>query len=74
MTHSAQTSLFTSGRIYSSHQYITNIYQVVINTEDGESYEYEVEADNFAEATKMAENYANGLMEDITYIEVYGYK
>ena len=39
--------------------------------EDGESYEYEVEADTFADATKQAENFAMDLMVDITYIECY---
>ena len=48
-----------------------NFYSVVVNTEDGESYDYEVEADTFAEATKIAEGFANDLMVDITYIEVY---
>ena len=42
-----------------------------INTEDGECYEYEVEADNFTEATRQAEDYAYSLCVDITYIEVY---
>ena len=59
-----------------------NLYQVVVrsalgtlrsskNTEEGESYEYEVEADTFAKATEIAEGFANDLMVDITYIECY---
>jgi hypothetical protein len=44
---------------------------VVVNCEDGEYYEYEVEADTFAEATKQAEDMALDLMADITFIEVY---
>lgn len=72
MVHTVQTSIFTHSRLYSQHQYIAgNLYQVVVNTEEGESYEYEVEADTFAEATQMAEDLANDLMTDITYIEVY---
>ncbi len=72
MTHPVQTtSLFKSTRLYSTRYYSGNLYQVVVNTEDGESYEYEVEADTFAEATKQAENFANDLMVDITYIECY---
>lgn len=46
-------------------------YQVVINTEDGEQYEYEVEADTFGDAATQAENLANSLMADITIVEVY---
>lgn len=71
MTHSVQQSFFTGGRIYSQRRYISDIYQVVVNTEDGGSYEYEVEADSYGEAAQQAENFANDLMEDITYIEVY---
>ena len=51
--------------------YYPGNYNVVINCEDGEFYEYEVEADTFAEATEIAENMALDLMADITYIEVY---
>jgi len=72
MVHTVQSSFFTHGRSYSQHKYLAGgLYQVIVNTEDGESYEYEVEADTFAEATKMAEDLANDLMADITYIEVY---
>ena len=42
MTHSIQKSFFTSGRLYNKRYYPGNFYQVVINTEDGESYEYEI--------------------------------
>lgn len=51
--------------------YPGNIYNVIVNCEDGEYYEYEVEADTFAKATEIAENMALDLMADITYIEVY---
>lgn len=72
MTHPVQTSsLFNKSRLYSNRYYSGNLYQVVVNTEDGESYEYEVEADTFADATKQAENFAIDLMVDITYIECY---
>ena len=47
------------------------LFLVVINTEEGESYEYEVEADDFAKATEIAQNFANDLMVDITYVECY---
>ena len=71
MTHNVQTSIFTHGRIRNRRYYPANFYTVVVNTEDGESYEYEVEADTFADATHQAEDMANSLMTDITYIEVY---
>ena len=71
MTHSIQSSFFTSGRINDHRRYPGNFYTVVVNTEEGEYYEYEIEADTFAEATHQAEEMANSLMTDITYIEVY---
>ena len=71
MTHSIQTSFFTHSRLYNKRHYMGNLYQVIVNTEEGESYEYEVEADTFAQATEIAEGLANDLMADITYIEVY---
>ena len=71
MTHSIQKSVFTSCRINNHRRYPGNFYNVVVNTEEGESYEYEVEADTFAEATAQAEELANSLMADITFIEVY---
>lgn len=69
MTHNIQTSFFTHGRLHS--HFAGNLYKAVVNTEDGEYYEYEIEADTFAEATAQAEEMANSLMADITYIEVY---
>ena len=71
MTQNVQTSVFTRSRLYSKRYYPGNIYNVVINCENGEYYEYEVEADTFAEATKQAEEMALDLMADITFIEVY---
>ena len=72
MTHSVQTSsFFNKSRLYSNRFYSGNFYLVVINTEEGESYEYEVEADTFADATRMADEFAMDLMADITYIECY---
>ena len=71
MTHSIQSSFFTSGKLYSKRCYPGNLYQVLINTEEGEQYEYEVEADTFAKATEIAEEMANDMLTDIPYIEVY---
>ncbi len=72
MTHSILTSsLSCQNRHYGKHYYRNNLYQVVINTEDGDVYEYEVEADSFSDASRQAENLAMDLMADITYIECY---
>ena len=70
MTHNIQTAnLFTHARLVSKYPY--KIYTVVVNTEDEGSFEYEVEADSFGEATAKAEEMANSLSADITFIEVY---
>lgn len=71
MVHTVQTSFLSYSRLYNKRYYPGNFYQVIVNTEEGESYEYEVEADTFAQATEIAEGFANDLMTDITYIEVY---
>jgi hypothetical protein len=71
MTATVQTSFFNHTCLQSRRFYSGNFYTVYINTEDGECYEYEVEADNFTEATRQAEDYAYSLCVDITYIEVY---
>ena len=49
----------------------SNLYQVVINGEDGEYLEYEIEADSYAEASAKAEMLAADAMVDIIYIEAY---
>jgi hypothetical protein len=71
MTASVQTSFFSRTRLFNKRYYSGNLYTVYVNTEDGESHEYEVEADSFAEATRQAEEMAYSLYIDITYIEVY---
>lgn len=71
MTASVQTSFFSRSRSFNKRYYSGNLYTVYVNTEDGESHEYEVEADSFAEATRQAEEMAYSLYIDITYIEVY---
>lgn len=70
MTHNVQTSTYTRTSLFANHYYL-NLYQAVINTEDGEIYEFEVEADSFHDATEKAEQYAYSLGVDITYVEVY---
>ena len=49
----------------------SNLYQVIINGEDGEYLEYEIEADSYAEASAKAEMLAADAMVDISYIEAY---
>lgn len=49
----------------------SNLYQVVINGEDGEYIEYEIEADSHSEASAKAEALAADSFIDISYIEVY---
>lgn len=49
----------------------SNLYQVVINGEDGEYMEYEIEADSHSEASAKAEALAADSFIDISYIEVY---
>lgn len=72
MTHSVQKSeLFNHVRLNNGKRYPSCIFQVVVNTEEDGSYEYEVEADTFAEATKIAEEMAYSLSVDISYIEIY---
>ena len=71
MTNNVQTSIISHTRLFRNHYYLGNLYQAVINTEDGESYEYEVEANSFHDATEQAEQYAYSLGVDITYVEVY---
>lgn len=74
MTHNIQkSSLFTHAKLQDGKNPF-QIFQVVINTEDGESFEYEVEADSFSEAAAVAEDMANSLEEDISYIEVYRFE
>lgn len=72
MTHSVQKSeLFNHVRLNNGKRYPSIFFQVVVNTEEDGSYEYEVEADTFAEATQIAEEMAYSLSVDISYIEIY---
>ena len=49
----------------------SNLYQVVINGEDGEYVEYEIEADSHSEASAKAEALAADSFINIISIEVY---
>lgn len=75
MTHSIQSqSLFNHSKLYSRKRYPSRLFQVVVNTEDDGTYEYEIEADTFAEATGIAEEMANSLSVDILFIEIYNFE
>lgn len=73
MTHTAVHSEFVSMGFNRKRRaaFPHNIFQVVVNGEDGECAEYEVEADSYAEATAIAENLASDSMINISVIEVY---
>ena len=71
MVHVTLESKLSFGPSRSRHEVCSNLYRVVVNGEDGESYKYEnIEANSFAEASRKGENLAHGLV-DIQYIEVY---
>ena len=70
MAHVSLESKLNFGLREPRHISIRNLYKVVINGEEGESFEFEVEADSFAEASSQGEDLAAGLV-DIQYIEVY---
>lgn len=71
MVHVTLESKLSFGQSRSSHEVCSNLYRVVVNGEDGESYEYEnIEANSFSEASRKGEILARGLV-DIQYIEVY---
>lgn len=69
MTQNIQSSFIKSSRI--NKFYSGNFYQVKVNTEDGEVYEFELEADTYSQAMAQAEFRAESLMVDVTYVEVY---
>ncbi len=48
-----------------------NIYQVIVEGEEGEYAEYEIEADSHSEAASLAESMATDSMIDIQNIQVY---
>jgi len=70
MVHVTLESKLSFGPSRSRHQVSSNLYKVIVNGEDGEYYEYDVEADSFSEASRKGESLARGIV-DIQYIEVY---
>ena len=76
MTHTSLYSEFLSINENRSRKsfYSKNIYQVVVNGEDGEYTEYEIEAKSKEEAHAIAERLAAESMINIMYIEVNLYE
>ena len=72
MVHTTFNSEYHFGKRSSRQvELASNLYQVVINGEDGEYIEYEIEADSHSEASAKAEALAADSFVDISYIEVY---
>jgi hypothetical protein len=72
MVHTTFNSEYHFGKRSSRQvELSSNLYQVVINGEDGEYMEYEIEADSHSEASAKAEALAADSFVDISYIEVY---
>ena len=72
MVHTTFKSEYHFNRRSSRQVELTsNLYQVVINGEDGEYVEYEIEADSHSEASAKAEALAADSFINIIYIEVY---
>lgn len=72
MVHTTFNSEYHFGKRSSRQvELSSNLYQVVINGEDGEYIEYEIEADSHSEASAKAEALATDSFVDISYIEVY---
>ncbi len=70
MVHVTLESKMSFGRRSYSYMTSNNLYRVVVNGEDGEYYEYEVEADSFSDASRQGESLAAGMV-DVQFIEVY---
>lgn len=72
MVHTTFNSEYHFGKRSSRQvELSSNLYQVVINGEDGEYIEYEIKADSHSEASAKAEALAADSFIDISYIEVY---
>ena len=72
MVHTTFNSEYHFGKRSSRQvELSSNLYQVVINGEDGEYIEYEIEAESHSEASAKAEALAADSFVGISYIEVY---
>ena len=76
MTHTSLYSEFLSINENRSRKafHSKNIYQVVVNGEDGEYAEFEIEAKSQEQAEAIAERLAAESMVNIMYIEVNLYE
>ena len=70
MVHVTLESKMSFGSRKHSYMASSNLYRVVVNSEEGEYYEYEVEADSFSDASRQGESLSAGMV-DVQYIEVY---
>lgn len=70
MVHTTLNSVMHSG-IRSHRRINKDLFQVVVNGEEGEYYTYEIEAESHSEASAIAEELVSGNMINIQYIEVY---
>ena len=70
MVHTTVKSVLHSG-IRSHRRINKDLYMVIVNGEEGEYYEYEIEAESYAEASEIAESLAADNMVNIQYIEAY---
>ena len=72
MVHTTFNSEYHFGKRSSRQvELSSNLYQVVINGEEGEYIEYEIEAESHSEASAKVEALAADSFVDISYIEVY---
>ena len=71
MTTNIKTSSINAQYGYGRNRRTSNIYNVIINAEDGNYQEFEIEASSDAEAHAKADRIAQSSMIDVTYIEIY---
>ena len=70
MVHTTLKSVLHSG-IRSHRRINKDLYMVIVNGEEGEYYEYEIEAESYAQASEIAESLAADNLVNIQYIEAY---
>ena len=70
MVHTTLKSVLHSG-IRSHSRINKDLYMVIVNGEEGEYYEYEIEAESYTQASEIAESLAADNLVNIQYIEAY---
>lgn len=70
MVHTTLKSVLHSG-IRSHRRINKDLYMVIVNGEEGEYYEYEIEAESYTQASEIAESLAADNLVNIQYIEAY---